>query len=156
MGSFVLRSLAVPVLVSMLSGCVFTQWTDHAFFGSPDDPPTHANREWAGFAVLPLAVLGDIVTAPGQAIALLVMGDFGMYHGANYEKGRSTKLIGTDDVRMAMSKDAGETMQREIDARLARGLGSDVVALTVDAEGRTTEIALTPAQKASLVERIRR
>jgi hypothetical protein len=154
MRSIVLRSLAVPMVVSMLSGCAFTQWTDNAFFGSPDDPPKHANREWAGIAVLPLAVIGDIITAPGQAIALLVMGDFGIYQGDNYRKGRSTRLVGSDEVRMAMSKDAGETMQREIDARLARGLGAGVVVMAVDGNGRTTEIALTAAQKHALAERI--
>lgn len=73
------RGLAASVALSMLSGCMFVQWTDHAFMGSPQDPPTHVNRGWVGVAVFPLALAGDIITAPFQAIALLVRGDYGIY-----------------------------------------------------------------------------
>lgn len=79
MRSHLVRGLAASVALSMLSGCMFVQWTDHAFIGSPQDPPTHTNREWAGVAILPLAFAGDIITAPFQAIALLVRGDYGIY-----------------------------------------------------------------------------
>lgn len=79
MRSVLVRSLVVSVALSALSGCAFTQWTDHAYFGSPQDPPVHTNREWVGAVILPAAVLGDIVTAPGQVIALMILGDDGIY-----------------------------------------------------------------------------
>lgn len=79
MRSQFVQGLAASVALSMLSGCMFVQWTDHAFIGSPQDPPTHTNREWAAVAILPLAFVGDIITAPFQGIALLVRGDYGIY-----------------------------------------------------------------------------
>lgn len=79
MRSFLIRGLVLPIALTALSGCAFTQWTDHAFIGAPTDPPTHPNREWAGAVLLPVAAVGDIVTAPAQLVALLISGDDGIY-----------------------------------------------------------------------------
>jgi len=79
MRSQFVQGLAASVALSMLSGCMFVQWTDHAFIGSPQDPPTHTDRQWAGVAIIPFAIVGDIITAPFQGIALLVRGDYGIY-----------------------------------------------------------------------------
>lgn len=81
MRSVLLRALTVSTALSLTSGCMFTQWTDHAFFGVPEDPPTHMDRQWVGAIVLPLAIVGDIATFPGQVIALMVTGDWGIYRG---------------------------------------------------------------------------
>ena len=77
------RACATVALASCLSGCVFTQWTDHAFYGSPDDPQTYPRREWAFNHLLPLAVVGDILTAPIQAVYLAIAGDDTLYRGRN-------------------------------------------------------------------------
>lgn len=81
MRSGLVRAITVCTALSLSSGCMFTQWTDHAFFGVPEDPPEHVDRQWVGAFVLPLAIAGDIVTFPGQVIALMVTGDWGIYRG---------------------------------------------------------------------------
>ena len=83
MRSGMFRVFAVSAALSLTSGCMFTQWTDNAFFGVLEDPPTHHNREWVGVMVLPLAIAGDIVTAPAQVIALMITGDYGIYQGTD-------------------------------------------------------------------------
>jgi hypothetical protein len=125
MGSGMFRVIAVSAALSLTSGCMFTQWTDNAFFGVLEDPPTHYNREWLGIMVLPLAVAGDIITAPAQAIALMITGDYGIYQGS--------------DGRISMNEDPSREMR--------------VAAL--DADGKVvSELVLTPAQKLELAARI--
>ena len=125
MGSGMFRVIAVSAALSLTSGCMFTQWTDNAFFGVLEDPPTHHNREWVGVMVLPLAIVGDIVTAPGQVIALMITGDYGIYQGT--------------DGRISLNEDPSRELR-------VAGL---------DAEGRiVSEIALTPEQKLELAARI--
>lgn len=127
MSSGLLRVLVVSVALSMTSGCMFTQWTDHAFIGSPQDPPRHPDHTWATAVVLPFAMVGDIVTAPGQLIALLIMGDYGIY--ATHEGGK---------VSMIEPEAAG------LDLRVA----------SIDADGKASEITLTRVQRLQLVERL--
>jgi len=138
MRSSFLRSLAVPVVLSVLSGCAFTQWTDRAFIGTPSDPPDHANRAWIGAVVLPAAIVGDILSAPVQVVMLMVMGDWSLYHRSRhtaYEQSASL-LAGAE-------------------ARFARLEGVDPkrMALGVDADGNVTEIAISADQHARLLAR---
>lgn len=125
MRSGMFRVFAVSAALSLTSGCMFTQWTDNAFFGVLEDPPTHHNREWVGIMVLPLAVAGDIVTAPAQVIALMITGDYGIYQGT--------------DGRISLHEDP---------AREMRVAGLDSAGKVVG------EIALTPEQKLELAARI--
>jgi hypothetical protein len=125
MRSGMFRVFAVSAALSLTSGCMFTQWTDNAFFGVLEDPPTHHNREWLGIMVLPLAFAGDIITAPAQAIALMITGDYGIYQGS--------------DGRISLNEDPSREMR--------------VAAL--DADGKVvSELVLTPAQKLELAARI--
>jgi hypothetical protein len=125
MRSRMIGVFAVSAALSLTSGCMFTQWTDNAFFGVLEDPPTHHNREWVGIMVLPLAVVGDIITAPGQVIALMVTGDYGIYQGT--------------DGRISLNEDPSKEMR-------VAGL---------DANGKVvSEIALTAEQKLELATRI--
>jgi hypothetical protein len=125
MGSGMFRVLGVSAALSLTSGCMFTQWTDNAFFGVLEDPPSHYNREWVGVVVLPLAVAGDIITAPVQVIALMITGDYGIYQG--------------NDGRISLNEDPSRQMR-------VAGL---------DADGKVVaEIALTPDQKLELAGRI--
>ncbi len=78
-----LRILSVLATLSGLSGCAFTQWTDHAFLGTPECPPRHANRTWAFVLAAPPAIVGDIITAPIQAVMLASGGDFSIYANEN-------------------------------------------------------------------------
>jgi len=126
-GSF--RVFAGGVALSMLSGCMFTQWTDHAYFGSPQDPPIHAEQEWAGVVILPVAIVGDVITAPFQVIALLIAKDYGIYSPPPRQ-------------RASLGIDAGE------DAHGLRVAG-------IDADGNVTEIALTHEQQVKLAARLR-
>lgn len=149
MRSRMIQVLAVSGLLS-LSGCVFTQWTDHAFFGSPDDPPTHAEREWLGVAVLPLAVLGDILTAPGQAIALLIMGDGGMYKAPNGRVAVALEMPsgGGRDATLA-------AVTPVLRAQLAAAKpGTGLRVWGVDADHRVVEIPLTSVQQAEVAGRL--
>ncbi|MFN2426450.1 MAG: hypothetical protein ABR587_08395 [Candidatus Binatia bacterium] len=111
----------------MLSGCMFTQWTDHAFIGSPQDPPTHYDRQWAGAVILPAAIAGDILTAPFQLVALLIVGDYGIYARPNPR-------------RVIYQSDAGSDPAMRIAG--------------VDAAGNVTELSLTPEQKTRLATRL--
>jgi len=106
---------------------MFVQWTDHAFIGSPSDPPTHADRQWAGAVILPLAIAGDIITAPGQLIALLVTGDYGIYARPNRE-----------------------VIIYQQESRLEDGLR----VAGLDADGNVTEIRLSEQQRSELAARL--
>ncbi len=157
MRSKMLRSLVLPVAFSLLSGCAFTQWTDHAFIGSPSDPPTHPNREWAGAVILPLAVTGDILTTPIQLVMLLIMKDDGIYAAWNKPKqARRDPLPGEAKTRLAMTGDASaDRLLAEVDARLAeQGAGAaHATAWGIDAEGNVTAVSLSADQRARLLAR---
>lgn len=130
MRSGLFRGLTVAASLSVLSGCFFTQWTDRAFIGGPDDPPTHANRAWIGAVVLPLAVVGDIVTSPGQVIALMIVGDWDPYHRP----------------RQTVSPDSGGDYS-SIDASSLRVAG-------LDAGNNVIDLALTDDQRIALAARL--
>ena len=74
-----LRNLAAFSALSLLSGCAFTQWTDHAFLGTKDCPPTHPGRQWAFATIAPIAALGDLLTAPVQQWMLVAGDDDSLY-----------------------------------------------------------------------------
>ncbi|MFN2376678.1 MAG: hypothetical protein ABR538_09080 [Candidatus Binatia bacterium] len=122
--------MTVAATLSVLSGCFFTQWTDRAFIGAPTDPPTHANRAWIGALVLPLAVAGDIITAPGQVIALMIVGDWEPYHRP----------------RQRVAPDSGGGYS-SIDASSLRVAG-------LDAENKVIDLALTDDQRIALAARL--
>jgi hypothetical protein len=128
------RGLAASAALSMLSGCMFVQWTDHAFIGSPQDPPTHVNREWAGVAILPLALAGDIITAPFQAIAVLVRGDYGIY-----ARPHERVSLGNDPDTLRVAGLRADGTMSEI------ALTADQrVALAARLQGRTFDVTAAP------------
>jgi hypothetical protein len=62
-----------------LSGCAFSQWTEHYYFGDYLHKPVYANRVSTGVAILPFALVGDVVTAPIQLLLLVFKGDDFLY-----------------------------------------------------------------------------
>ncbi|HEY2773002.1 MAG TPA: hypothetical protein VGK20_02995 [Candidatus Binatia bacterium] len=142
MRSFLVRGLVLPVVLSLVAGCAFTEWTDHGYFGSPADPPSHPNREWAGLVLMPLAVAGDILTAPAQLIMLAVVGDYGLYSRRNMP--RSTAALETDHATRVASE-RGDLLQP------ASGQSSRMVAVGVDRTGKRREVALTAPQAERLL-----
>jgi len=72
-------AFGIITLVSLLSGCAFTQWNDQAFLGNNLCPPNHPGREWAFVAIEPAAFVGDLITAPVQGTMLAVAGDWSIY-----------------------------------------------------------------------------
>lgn len=135
MRSGLIRGLTVAASLSVLSGCFFTQWTDRAFIGGLNDPPTHANRAWVGAVVLPLAVVGDIVTMPGQVIALMVVGDWDPYHkprqtvapasGGDYSSidASSLRVAGLDAGNNILEMELTDDQRTALAARLEDHLG---------------------------------
>jgi len=146
-----LRCLAVPVAVSVLSGCAFTQWTDNAFIGSPDDPPTHANREWAGAVLLPLAITGDIIFAPVQVIVLLVTGDYGIYARSNAPLPKASLLDADGNAVRVASATTVDELSRAVASKAHHG--EALAAWSIDAQGNLAEYALSPQQQALLLAR---
>ena len=62
-------------LVFVASGCAFTRWTDRAYLGTTGGAPNHEGRLVTGLFLVPLAVVGDVVTFPVQALVLVIAGD---------------------------------------------------------------------------------
>jgi hypothetical protein len=57
------------------SGCVLTRWTDRQFLGTTGGAPVHDGRTVTGLVLVPLALVGDVVTFPVQAVVLVFAGD---------------------------------------------------------------------------------
>lgn len=114
------QGLALGAALSLTSGCMFMQWTDRAFLGSPNDPPTHHDREWIGAVVMPLAITGDIVTAPFQVIALMITGDFGIYHHPREQ----VRTIDADGLRLAGVDADGHVTELELTPEQRRSLAT--------------------------------
>ena len=62
-----------------LGGCVFTQWTDRYFLGTTGRKPVYEHRVITGAIIIPFALIGDVVTAPLQALILMFAGDNFLY-----------------------------------------------------------------------------
>jgi uncharacterized iron-regulated membrane protein len=132
MRSGLVRALTVSVALSFTSGCMFTQWTDHAFFGVPEDPPEHVDRQWVGAVVLPLAVVGDIVTFPGQIIALMVTGDWSIYRG---DEGRIS--MAPSEMRVAAVDAEGRRTEVALSHDQKLAIAAVIEAGAYDSETRT-------------------
>lgn len=146
--------VAVSVALSILSGCAFTQWTDHAFLGSPQDPPSHADREWAAAVILPFAVAGDLITAPVQLIVLLIRGDHGIYARRNAPAYDDRASLGEQQLRPLAGTADGQKLVREVEKRLSeRGELPALTAWGLDGRGNLIEVSLTPGQRETLLAR---
>lgn len=136
-----LRLCAVAAAASVASGCAFTQMTDRSFFGSPDAPPMHADRQWVGAFVLPLAAAGDIVTGPFQFIVLLIGGDDALY----MKDPRGFTMLQSDgsDLRLAT---AGLLDEGTV-AKATPGVWG------IDAAGRLVPVEIDEAGRVALMAR---
>ncbi len=84
--------IAIPTFSALLFlssslGCALTQRTDRYFIGSTGGPPVYENRTVTGLCLIPLAVVGDVVTFPIQVFVLVVAGDGDLYSHAQSKNG---------------------------------------------------------------------
>jgi hypothetical protein len=63
----------------LITGCAFSQWTEHYYFGDYLNKPVYENRKATGIAIMPFAMVGDLVTFPVQGILLIIKGDQFLY-----------------------------------------------------------------------------
>ena len=161
MSSRWIRGWAVAVALSVLSGCAFTQMTDQGFFGSPEDPPSHADREWAGVVILPFAMVGDIISSPVQLLVLLITGDYGIYRGlperaAIAPNRYASRLDGHDGGLAVPDQAAREELLSSVATRLSAQptRSTSLTVWGIDAGHNVMEIPLTSQQQAKLVWRL--
>lgn len=69
------KLIAVSVAVSMFSGCMLSRAVDRAFLGVTVRRPTYKDRLTTGVFLLPFTFAVDVVTAPIQAILIVILGD---------------------------------------------------------------------------------
>ena len=77
-----LKTIAFMTCLAMalhLPGCAFSQWTEHYYFGDYLHKPVYRDHVATGVAILPFALVGDVVTAPIQLLLLVFKGDDFLY-----------------------------------------------------------------------------
>jgi hypothetical protein len=120
------------------SGCALTRWTDRQFLGTTGGTPVHEGRMVTGLFLVPLALVGDVVSFPVQAVVLVVAGD---------------------DVLLPPAKRRPADFGRAVDARAMARLeaihgqmsGPSARVYGVDPEGHVVPLALRPDRIESLV-----
>ena len=73
--------LALSSLVAFgwITGCAFSQWTEHYYFGDYLNKPVYQNRIATGIAIMPFAMVADLVSFPVQGVLLIIKGDGFLY-----------------------------------------------------------------------------
>jgi hypothetical protein len=70
-----LKVMLVAALALGTCGCALTRWTDRQFLGTAGGAPVHEGRMVTGLFLVPIALVGDVVSFPVQAVVLVVAGD---------------------------------------------------------------------------------
>ncbi len=72
-------ALSSALAFGWITGCAFSQWTEHYYFGDYLHKPVYENRIATGIAIMPFAMVGDLVSFPVQAVLLIIKGDGFLY-----------------------------------------------------------------------------
>jgi hypothetical protein len=122
------------------SGCALTRWTDRQFLGTTGGAPVHEGRMVTGLILVPVALVGDLVTFPVQAVVLVVAGDDALLPPP---KRRPADFGRAVDARALASLQAIQTQMTGPSARV----------YGVDAEGHVLPLALDRERVETLVAR---
>jgi len=131
---------ALTALALGSSGCVFTRWTDRQFLGTTGGTPLHEGRTVTGLVLVPLALVGDLVTFPVQAVVLVFAGDDALLPPP---KRRPADFARAVDARALARLQA---IQAQMSGPVARVYG-------VDADGRVVPLPLGTERVETLVAR---
>jgi hypothetical protein len=131
-----------------LSGCAFSQWTEHYYFGDAIHKPVYSNRVSTGVAILPFALVGDVVTAPIQLLLLVFKGDDFLYRkstvvGQNFFTSREEKASSSALASLSPSQrtELEEHVASQIEA--LDGSSQKVTALGVLPDGSVQTVSLS-------------
>ena len=69
------KLIALGVAASIFSGCILSRAVDRAFLGVTVRRPQYKDRMTTGVFLLPFTFAVDVVTAPIQAILIVILGD---------------------------------------------------------------------------------
>ena len=152
-------SCSIAVVAALLTSCAFTQWTEHGYFGTPGNRPVHENHVGTGIAILPFAIVADVVTLPVQAVLLIIMGDDFLYKKSSSVSTYAAGSPSTGDHPMAALGAAGrERLSQEARRRLEaldREPNTAPVAFAIALDGSTREIPLSTEALSELQRRVR-
>jgi hypothetical protein len=147
----------LAMVLHHLSGCAFSQWTEHYYFGDYLHKPVYSNRVATGVAILPFALVGDVVTAPIQLLLLVFKGDDFLY--------RKSSVVSRDfftsrqDSSSSALASLSDSQRTEVEAKVASqietldGSSQKVTALGVLQDGSVQPVSLSGEALEQLRER---
>lgn len=142
-----------------ITGCAFSQWTEHAYFGDYLNKPVYENRKATGIAIMPFAMVADLATLPIQGILLIIKGDQFLYKKSSavaqeYITQRETPPT---DAWAGLSAPDRERVKLQAQSELER-LGSSgatgTFAFAIGESGKLDPIQLSPEQWQQLRRRV--
>src|SRR5262249_42841933 len=156
-----LKTIAFMTWLAMafhLPGCAFSQWTEHYYFGDYNHKPVHQNRVATGVAILPFALVGDVVTAPVQLLLLVFKGDDFLYRKSSVVSRDFFTSRETNPGAALAELTPGQ--RSEVEATVASqmdgldGSSQTVAAVGVMGDGTVGQVSLSSEEIEQLKERV--
>jgi len=156
-----LKTIAFMTCLAMalhLPGCAFSQWTEHYYFGDYLHKPVYRDHVATGVAILPFALVGDVVTAPVQLLLLVFKGDDFLYRKSSVVSRDFFTSRETNPSAALAELTPGQ--RSEVEATVASQMdGLDGSSLTVGAvgvmmDGSVQQVSLSSEQMKQLEERV--
>jgi len=156
-----LKTIAFTTCLAMalhLSGCAFSQWTEHYYFGDYNHKPVHQNHVATGVAILPFALVGDVVTAPVQLLLLVFKGDDFLYRKStvvsrDFFTNRETKSgAALAELTPSQRSELEATVASQMDG--LDGASQTIAAVGVMANGTVRQVSLSTEEIEQLKERV--
>jgi len=156
-----LKTIAFITGVAMvlhLPGCAFSQWTEHYYFGDYMHKPVYRDHVATGVAILPFALVGDVVTSPIQLLLLVFKGDDFLY--------RKSSVVSRDFFTEretspgAALAELTPSQRSELEATVASkmdgldGSSETIAAVGVMADGTVKQVSLSSEEIEQLKERV--
>jgi len=156
-----LKTIAFMTCLAMalhLPGCAFSQWTEHYYFGDYLHKPVYRDHVATGVAILPFALVGDVVTAPVQLLLLVFKGDDFLY--------RKSSVVSRDFFTSretnpgAALAELTPSQRSEVEATVASqmdgldGSSQTVGAVGVMMDGSVEQVSLSSEEMKQLKERV--
>ncbi len=142
-----------------LSGCAFSQWTEHYYFGDAIHKPVYSNRVSTGVAILPFALVGDVVTAPIQLLLLVFKGDDFLYRKSSVMGGGRDFFTSRENASSSGLASLSSSQRTELENKVASqiealdGSSQKVTALGVLPDGSVRTVSLSGEALEQLRER---
>jgi hypothetical protein len=156
-----LKTIAFMTCLAMalyLPGCAFSQWTEHYYFGDYAHKPVYRDRVATGVAIMPFALVGDVVTSPLQLLLLVFKGDDFLYRKSSvvnrdfFTTRENSSSTGLAELTPNQRSEVEATVASQIDG--LDGSSQTVAAVGVMTDGTVRQVALSPEEMEQLKERV--